>query len=105
MTWVIIWDIDSGDGECIERKTPPTHFKPMFNNELTLNQLESFSGGGRAERQARREERREARLRRRQERHGGPYVGGTRCPDASGSSDDCDEDHRGCIDPCDHMPY
>ena len=65
MTGVITWVVDYSDGVCIGGKhlryQLTQHTKPMTNTELTLNQLQAISGGGKEERQARREARRERR--------------------------------------------
>ena len=83
----------------------PLHTKTMTDSELTIDQLQAISGGGREERQARRQARAEAREQRRQERRG-PRDKDDSVP-LPNPSTYCDswEVPRGCIDPCDHMPY
>ena len=44
MSGVITQPSDCGDGVYIG-ETPPPHFKPMINNELTLDQLQQVKGG------------------------------------------------------------
>ena len=44
MTGVITQSSDCGDGVYIG-ETPPPHFKPMTNTELTLDQLQQVKGG------------------------------------------------------------
>ena len=44
MTGVITQSSDCGDGVYIG-ETPPPHFKPMTNTELTLDQLTAIAGG------------------------------------------------------------
>ena len=70
MTRITTWDFDFGDGVFIGgnkhlRNQLTPHFRPMSNNELTLDQLKAISGGGKEERQARREARRERRQKKR----------------------------------------
>ena len=44
MTGVITQSSDCGDGVYIG-ETPPPHFKPMTDTELTLDQLTAIAGG------------------------------------------------------------
>ena len=64
MIQVITQAIDSGDGVFIGGKHLHYNFKPMTNNELTLDQLTAISGGGKAEREARRADRQNKRTER-----------------------------------------